>query len=408
MIQDATIRVTLYKSKTLSNGEHPLMLVVTKHRKRKYVALGISCHPDNWNFKKNELKKGHPEKLKIEAIIGKRIAELQTTVLDLKFNDKAFTSESLVSTVQKPKGKGEVFAYLDELINRFTLRKKIGNAKVYKDTKRVLKIFLPKTKTLPFSDIDLNFLNRLETHFRENDLSETSMSVYFRTLRAVFNSAIKENETSPNNYPFRAFKISKFDTRTRKRAITKADVRSIEALEVSNNPKTQLAKDVFLFSYYLQGINLTDIAFLRWKNVIQDRLFYTRAKTGKDFNLKLPEPVRQILERYRMFTGDKPDNYIFPILDAERHISPLQIDNRIHKLLGQINLRLKEIARLAGVAVPLTTYVARHTYATVLKTSGVPVAVISEAMGHATEAITHTYLKSFENEVIEQANENLL
>lgn len=408
MIQDATIRVTLYKSKTLANGEHPLMLVVTKDRKRKYVALGISCHPDKWNFQKNEPKKNHPEKLKIEAVIAKQIAELQTTVLDLKLSDKVFTSDSLVSSVQKPKGTGDVFAYMDELIERFTLQKKIGNANVYKDTKRTLRLFAAKNKTLPFSDIDLNFLNRWETHFKSKGMAETSISVYFRILRAVFNHAIREKVVSLNHYPFKDFKISKFDTRTRKRAITKADIRKIEALDVSQNPKTQLAKDVFLFSYYAQGINFNDLALLRWKNIIQDRLFYTRAKTGKDFNLKLLEPARQILERYQIFTSGQPDNYIFPILDVERHVTPLQIDNRIHKLIGQINLRLKEIARLAGVDVPLTTYVARHTYATVLKTSGVPVAVISEAMGHATEGITQTYLKSFENEVIEQANEHLL
>ena len=157
-----------------------------------------------------------------------------------------------------------------------------------------------------------------------------------------------------------------------------------------------------------QGINLTDITLLRWSNILEGRLFYTRAKTGKDFNLRLLAPALEIMERYRLFTGGKPGNYVFPILDAERHLTATQKDNRIHKLTGQINRGLKEIARMAGIDVVLTSYVARHTYATVLKTSGVPIAVISEALGHESEAITHTYLKSFENEVIEAANENLL
>ena len=131
-------------------------------------------------------------------------------------------------------------------------------------------------------------------------MAETSISVYFRTLRAVFNKAIQEKIISPNHYPFWEFKISKFDTSTRKRAIAKTDVRHIEAVDASQNPKAQLAKDIFLFSYFLQGINLTDIALLRWKNVTHERLFYTRAKTGKDFNLKQLEPVQRILERYRV------------------------------------------------------------------------------------------------------------
>jgi integrase len=232
--------------------------------------------------------------------------------------------------------------------------------------------------------------------------------VYFRTLRALLNKAREERYISPTHNPFVEFKISKFDTRTRKRAISKEEVRKIESVEVSDQPKLDLAKNVFLFSYYCQGINLTDIALLRWSDILQERLFYTRAKTGKDFNLRLLEPARRILDGYLPFTGSKSSNYVFPMLHAERHITPVQIDNRIHKLTGTINQGLKEIAALAGIETHLTTYVARHTYATVLKTSGVSIAVISEALGHGTEAMTQTYLKSFDNEVIESANAFLL
>ncbi|MBK8922646.1 MAG: site-specific integrase [Saprospirales bacterium] len=408
MIQDATIRVTLFKSKTLANGEHPLMLCVTKNGKRKYQALGISCKPNEWDSEKCRPRKNHPDKLKIEAIIDKRVAELRDKALDYKVEEKDFTSEGLVRSVKKPKGTADVFAFFEEIIERLTIQKKIGNANVYRDTQRALKAFLPKTKALSFTEIDLGFLNRFETHLRGKDLAETTLSVYFRTLRALMNKAKKEGLIGTSHYPFAEFKVSKFDTRTRKRAITKADIRKIEAVDVSDKPQVQLAKDVFLFSYYSQGINLTDIALLRWSNILEGRIFYTRAKTGKDFNLKLLPPALEIVERYRMFTGGNSGNYVFPILDAERHITPTQKDSRIHKLTGQINRGLKEIAVMAGIDVSLTTYVARHTYATVLKTSGVPIAVISEALGHESEGITHTYLKSFENEVIEAANEHLL
>lgn len=408
MIQDATIRVTLYKSKTLANGEHPVMLVVTKDGKRKYHSLRLSCHPNSWDEKKCTPKRNHPEKLKFDAIIRKRIGELEAQALDMKLHEKDFTSESLLTAVQKPKGKSDVFAFFQEFIQRQVAHKKIGNANVYRDTLRALKAFQPKTQTLPFSDVDLNFLNRFETHLRSKGLLDTTIAVYFRTLRSLYNKAIQEKLVSVTHYPFRDFKISKFDTETRKRAITKAEVKKIEALDLSHDIKLQLAQDVFMFSYYVQGINLTDVAFLHWSNLKQDRLFYIRAKTGKAFTIKMLEPAMQILERYRAQTGSNQEDYIFPILDRSRHITPVQIDNRIHKITGQINRSLKEIGILAGLEVPLTTYVARHTYATVLKNSGTTAAVISEALGHKSEAITATYLKSFENEVIERANENLL
>ena len=87
------------------------MLVVTKDGKRKYEALGLSCHPDQWDFKKCTPKRNHPEKLKIEAIVQKRVSELQTQVLDLKMNEKEFSSESLLTAVHKPKGKTDVLAF---------------------------------------------------------------------------------------------------------------------------------------------------------------------------------------------------------------------------------------------------------------------------------------------------------
>ncbi len=408
MIQDATIRVTLYKSKILSNGEHPLMLVVTKDGKRKYSALGISCHADKWNFQKNEPKKNHPDKLKIETIVAKRIAELQNKALDLKLYEQAFTSDSLVSSVKKPKGKNDVFAYMDALIAEFIQKEKIGNANVYKDIKQALQRFTDKSETLPFFNVNEDFLNRWETYCRERNMAETSISVYFRTLRAVFNHAIRKKVISKGLYPFNDFKISKFETETRKRAISREDIRKIEALDVSKQFQVQLAKDVFVFSFYNQGINLIDIARLRWSQIEQDRLRYTRSKTGKRFNLKLLEPAIQILERYRALSGSNPNNYVFPILFTDRHITPIQIDNRIQALTSRINKNLKEIGKMAGIETPLTTYVARHSYATVLKMQGNSTAVISEAMGHESESVTQIYLDAFENSVIEEANKGLL
>lgn len=408
MIQNATIRVLLFRSKTLANGEHPLMLVITKNGKRKYQALGLSCHPDKWDEKRKEPKRNHPEKLTMDAIIRQTIAEVHAQAMDMRMHDKEFSSETLLTAVSKPKVKSDVFAFFEEIIQRLIAQKKIGNANAYRDAMRALKAFLPKSKTLPFTDVDLTFLNRFETHLRSQDLLDTSLTVYFSTLRSLFNKAIQEKRVSLNHYPFRDFKISKFDKGTRRRAISKEEMKRIEALDLSYDLRLQLAQDVLLFSYYTQGINLTDIALLRWSSLKQNRLYYVRAKTGRSFNIGVMAPALKIMERYAALSGKQPDEYIFPILDRSRHLTPTQIDNRIHKMTGEINRSLKQIAALTGLDVPLTTYVARHTYATVLKTSGVSISVISEAMGHESEFVTRTYLKSFDDEVIDRANEFLL
>lgn len=167
----------------------------------------------------------------------------------------------------------------------------------------------------------------------------------------------------------------------------------------------QLSKDIFIFSYLCGGINFTDIANLTKDNIIEGkRLHYIRQKTGKLIKLGLSEEALQIIRRYAV----ESKGYLFPILNAQLHKTPLQKQNRIHKMLGKVNKNLKLLAAQFGVEANLTTYVARHSFASVLKKSGVNIALISEALGHSDLTTTQIYLDSFDNEQIDAAMKNLL
>jgi integrase len=147
---------------------------------------------------------------------------------------------------------------------------------------------------------------------------------------------------------------------------------------------------------------------LKWKDLIEWRIHYKRAKTGKETSFKVNPKAVHFLSDIRPITGGNAENYIFPILFRDRHKTPTQIDNRIHKIITRVNKHLKEIGADIGLEIPLTTYVARHTMATVLKRANVPTSVISEAMMHKSESVTQVYLKSFENDIIDNAaGENL-
>lgn len=138
------------------------------------------------------------------------------------------------------------------------------------------------------------------------------------------------------------------------------------------------------------------------------RLSYVRQKTGGKFDLKLLAPAAAIVATFRPFTCIGPDSYVFPILDATKHLTLNQIRNRLHKILGQVNHDLKILAPLAGISTPLTTYVARHSFATSLKRSGVAIAIISDIMDHASEQTTRDYLDSFASDTLDAAFEQLL
>lgn len=212
-----------------------------------------------------------------------------------------------------------------------------------------------------------------------------------------------------DSYPFDKYKISeRFSTKTKKRAITKDEMMKVAALQLDPNSTDYEAQQYFMFTYYGTGINFVDIANLQWQNLSNGRIFYKRAKTGQELSFALPQPALDIIESLSKSPNRNGNTNIFPILNRSIHITATQIKNRIKKVMRRVNKDLKAIGESVGIETPLTTYVARHSFATILKRSGVATAVISESMGHQTEAVTQTYLKSFENSIIDEAMKHLL
>ena len=165
----------------------------------------------------------------------------------------------------------------------------------------------------------------------------------------------------------------------------------------------RLAVDMFTFSYLMGGINFTDMACLTDKNIEGERLVYVRQKTKKLIMLPLQEKAIEIMNRYR----SPQRRYIFPILD-NRERSPRQIRNRIYDVLANVNGHLEDIGKELGIELKISSYTARHSYATVLKRAGVSTSVICESLGHSSERVTQIYLDSFENAQLDDAMKHLL
>ena len=404
---NASVSVVCYKSKTLSNGESPLMLQVSKSGKRKYQSLGISIKPRYWDFTRNKPKPNCPNKDYIQKIILDKQTELQQRMLELNSEQKEYTTTTLLNDENKKFELKTVSEFYQELIEEYRVNNKCGNRLIYKSSYNSLKVFTNDKLDIPFSAIDITWLNKYERWLRSKGNEETTMSLMFRTLRSTYNKAIKAKCARKSEYPFDEFKINKFDVSTQKRAIAKTEVLKFtkDVRPIGKRQYIQLSKDIFMFSYLCGGINFTDIANLTKANIIEGkRLHYIRQKTGKLIKIGLSEEAMKIIERY----ATESKGYLFPILNANLHKTPLQKQNRIHKILGKVNINLKLIAAQLGVEGNLTTYVARHSFASVLKKSGVNIALISEALGHSDIATTQIYLDSFDNEQIDAAMKNLL
>lgn len=443
----ATVKVFYHTGKTLADGSHPFLIRITKNRKQLYRSTGLSLLPKYWNADKYEVRRSYPEPQREKLIqkLDEWKKKYEEAAGNLAEADEQHEAETVLAKAiegRKAARRIKLLAYCDELSVGYLKTGQAGNATIYRDLRNQLAKFVaaennaPPPPTgkgqaqawetwttqydVPFDRVTVTFCHEWEQALRATGIKEITLSLRFRTLRALLNQAIAAGLMKATAYPFartvaekHKLQVGKFDVTTTKRALPREAVRQLEALE-PNTDRLRLAKEVFLFSFYCGGINFVDLAQLRWRELsfdatgAPDRLQYVRQKTGGKFSLKLLGPAAAIVASYAPLTRASLDGYVFPILDPARHHAPTQIKNRLHKVLGQVNQDLKVLAEQAGITTPLTTYVARHSFATALKLSGTNTAVISQAMGHKSEAVTAVYLDSFGSELVDTAFEGLL
>lgn len=404
----ASSKIILYTSKTLKNGEHPIMIRLIVDRKIKYIYLGFSTTPNLWDDAQKILLKGYDNLKKTNYIIHKKKSELDGIILDFENEGRSYSVDDIEKKFLNSIEKISVFKYCQEIIDRLEKTNRIGDATVKKDLLRSLKKFTDN-KDLAFSDINYSFLLKYEEDFLQRGVSENSISVYMRTLRAIVNLAIKEEHCNQSDYAFNTYKISKLNTDTQKRAINKEEMLKIINFDSEINSSEWHSKNYFIFSFYNIGMNFRDLAQLKWSNILYNRIMYKRSKTGKNFDIKIQPRTQAILDLYSK-GNENSDDYIFPILNPEIHKTPQSKVDRIKKINKRVNKDLKEIAKSVGIKAThsITHYVARHSWASIQKQNGIGTSIISESMGHDSEKTTSIYLQSFVNDVLDEANENLI
>lgn len=371
--------------------------------KKKYVGLGISVNPKYWDFEKSKPKRNCPNREQIIKAINEQEQKYSEQILEFSTEQREYSPATLIEAVA-PVRKAKT---VDDLFNDYICQLKDEGRLGYALSVQQVRNSLLKFKghsDIFFSEIDVNWLKSYESWLRCCKLEDNTIGIRFRTLRAVYNLALTEGLVKTDLYPFKKYKVSKLHKETAKRAITKEQVKQVIEYDVSEvRFYKKLAVDMFTFSYLMGGINFTDMAFLTDKNIDGGRMVYVRQKTKKLIILPLQEKAVEIMNRYR----SPQRKYIFPILD-NRERTPRQIRNRIYDVLANVNGHLNDIGKELGIELKISSYTARHSYATVLKRSGVSTSIISESLGHSSERITQIYLDSFDNEQVDEAMKNLL
>lgn len=400
----ATIKIVIRDNQN-KEGLCPIVLRITKERKVKIISLGMNCHKSNWDDKTSQFKKSMPNHIQKNLILSNLKQKAWMIIDQFNIDDIDFTLNQFEEKFRgKEQSKITVLEFWAETVNDLKIAGRIGNARAHQDTKNSFFKFCKNQKIL-FKEITVELLDKYETHLRATGSNDGGIGVRMRELRALFNSAIKKGIVGEKYYPFKVYKVSKLKGKGFKKALSRAEVKMIENLDETKYPHLIEAKHLFVFSYYTRGMNFYDVMKLTWDRIIDDKIIYTRSKTKGRFIIKILKPVQDILDFYKNINTST--NFVFPILLKEE-LTPLQIENRKTKKIKKFNSDLKKIAQVLGIDKPLTSYVARHSFATNLKQLGVSTDIISQSMGHQNIGITSAYLKDFENDVIDDANEKLL
>lgn len=253
-----------------------------------------------------------------------------------------------------------------------------------------------ENKDIELPNITRDVIEQYEAYLKDKGLKRNTSSFYMRNLRSAYNAAVEAGLTD-DRQPFR--KVYTGVDKTVKRAIGMSDIRRIQSLDLSAKPVLDFARDILLFSFYMRGMSFIDMSYLRKKDVQGNHLTYRRRKTNQQLTIEIGKEARGIIRKY-----PNKSSYLLPIIRFENGTEREQYKKR----MTMINRHLKTIGKMASIKIPLTTYVMRHTWASIARDKGFSLSIISAGLGHDNEVTTQIYLKSISNAKIDLANKSIL
>ena len=293
-------------------------------------------------------------------------------------------------------GEETLFTFMTNVIDRLIQLNQFGTAHNYKAAFQSFRKFRNGIN-LKLEHLDSVLIEDYQTFLKISGLTPNSISFYLRILRAVYNRAVERGFTK-DQHPFKS--VFTGMEKTRKRAIRITELKQIKSLDLRDNPSLNFARDIFLFLFYCRGMSFIDAAYLKKSDIRNGVLTYRRHKTGQRIDVKIIHQIGDFIERY----SSSSTGLLLPIITQPDNNERRQYESALRK----INRNLKIIGEKASLSIPLTTYVARHSWATLASTKGIPINIISDALGHESIATTQIYLASIDSSIIDQANEIVL
>ena len=383
------VAVIIDTRRALNSGLYPIKVRVQTGRTVKYYSTSKSLSAHDWEVLFTTKDKGLT---RIRKDIENSFELVRGVVEELAYNGD-FSFEALTTRLRHTSTNSinDLFA---DIINDLKQQGRYSNAMVYHSTLQSLEQYKGST---PISDITPRWLEGFRLSMGAK-LAPTTIAIRLRTLRSVCNEAIARNLMRPSDYPFGRGKFEIQESEGRKLALTLDQIGQIARYD-DGDPLTHKYRDWWLFLYLCNGINMADFVQLRYKDIVGGEIRFLRQKTArtsrkrKEIVAVVSEPMQKIIERWG--NPPRPEAYIFPILKGNEDAELRTI--KTQRATRAINQRMAKVAEALGIE-KITTYTARHSFATVLKRAGANIAYISESLGHSDLKTTEHYLASFERE----------
>lgn len=289
-----------------------------------------------------------------------------------------------------------VFNFIRRQIHHKEQIGKVRSSETYRSMLNSFTCFR-KGVDLTFDMMDGMLMELYEAWMRKCGLTRNSTSFYMRILRTNYKLAVEKGLT-PDRHPFRNVYCG--IDKTVKRSLSFGEIKKISALDLSRKPSMDFARDMFMFSFCTRGMSFIDMAYLKKADLNNGCLAYRRKKTGQLMMIEWTKQMQDIIDKYK----SDGTSYLLPIITREDGSERRQYQNQMRK----INRLLKDIANRAGLPLSLSMYYARHSWATIARGRDVPLAVISEGLGHDSETTTQIYLDSIKSSEVDKVNRMIL
>lgn len=403
----ASIKVK-FRPSSVADHEGVIYYQIIHDRKVRQMTSMIRLFPSEWDEKRSVVDMRNAGTryhllLSVRERIHWDLERLKRIMHRLEMECGSYTVNDVVESYNRYADEGSLSNFMEHIIIRLKENGKIRTSETYTATLRSFHNFL-LSRRAPFGvdgnpgDIMLDNINSecmeaYEGWLRGRGVAPNTVSFYTRILRAVYNRAV-ESGLINNCHPFRH--VYTGVDKTIKRALPFPALKRIKTLDLSGCAALDFARDMFMLSFYLRGMSFIDMAFLRKSDLSHGFLTYRRRKTGQRLVIEWTAEMQQILNKYPLNTSD----YLLPIIRRngtnERYI--------YRNVSYNINRNLKKIGHMAGAMIPLTLYVARHSWASAARAKGIPLSVISEGMGHDSESTTQIYLSQLDTSAVDRAN----